>query len=96
MQFLSLDQEDPLEKEMATHYSILAREILWTEEPGRVQSTVAKELDRTEWLNNNSKVSLNIMRIIVHHSNTVLCFCIIQLLLKNEENIMLEWRILKY
>ena len=90
MQFLSLDQEDPREKEMATHYSILAWEILWTEEPGRVQSMVAKELDRTEWLNNNSKVSLNIMRIIVHHSNTVLCFCIIQLFLKNEENIILE------
>ena len=28
----SLDQEDPLEKEMATHSSILARKILWTEE----------------------------------------------------------------
>ena len=48
MQFLSLDQEDPLEKEMATHSSILTWEILWTEEPGRVQSMVAKELDRTE------------------------------------------------
>ena len=30
--------EDPLEKEMATHSSILAWEILWTEEPGRLQS----------------------------------------------------------
>ena len=29
-----LGQEDPLEKEMATHSSILAWEILWTEEPG--------------------------------------------------------------
>ena len=29
----SLDQEDPLEKEMATHSSILARTITWTEEP---------------------------------------------------------------
>ena len=34
----SLDQEDPLEKEMATHFSILAWKILWTEEPGRPQS----------------------------------------------------------
>ena len=34
----SLGQEDPLEKEMATHSSILAREIPWTEEPGRLQS----------------------------------------------------------
>ena len=31
-------QEDPLEKEMATHSSILAWEILWTENLGRLQS----------------------------------------------------------
>ena len=36
----SLGQEDPLEKEMATHSSILAWEILWTEEPGGLQSIV--------------------------------------------------------
>ena len=35
----SLGQEDPLEKGMATHSSILAWEIPWTEEPGRLQST---------------------------------------------------------
>ena len=34
----SLGQEDPLEKEMATHSSILAWEITWTEEPGGLQS----------------------------------------------------------
>ena len=34
----SLGQEDPLEKEMATLASTLAWEILWTEEPGRLQS----------------------------------------------------------
>ena len=34
----SLDQEDPLEKEMATYSSILAWEIPWTEEPGKLQS----------------------------------------------------------
>ena len=33
-----LGQEDPLEKEMATHSSVVAWEILWTEEPGRLQS----------------------------------------------------------
>ena len=33
----SLGQEDPLEKEMATHSSILAWRIPWTEEPGRPQ-----------------------------------------------------------
>ena len=35
----SLDQEDPLEKEMATHSSILAWKILWMEESGGLQST---------------------------------------------------------
>ena len=34
----SLGQEDPLEKEMATHSSILTWKILWTEEPGELQS----------------------------------------------------------
>ena len=34
----SLGQEDPLEKEMATHSSTLAWKIPWTEEPGRLQS----------------------------------------------------------
>ena len=38
-QVRSLDQEDPLEKEMATRFSILAWSIPWTEEPGRLQST---------------------------------------------------------
>ena len=37
MQVRSLGGEDPLEKEMATHPSILAWEIPWTEEPGRLQ-----------------------------------------------------------
>ena len=34
----SLDQEDPLEKEMATHSSIHAWKSLWTEEPDGLQS----------------------------------------------------------
>ena len=34
----SLGQEDPLEKEMATYFSILAWKIPWMEEPGRLQS----------------------------------------------------------
>ena len=34
MQVRSLDQEDPLEESMATHSSVLAWRILWTEEPG--------------------------------------------------------------
>ena len=38
MQVRSLGQEDPLEKEMVTHSSILAWEIPWTEEPVGLQS----------------------------------------------------------
>ena len=37
-QVRSLGREDPLEKEMATHSSILAWRILWIEEPGRLQA----------------------------------------------------------
>ena len=45
---LSLGWEDPLEKEMATHSSILAWEILWTEGAGGLQSMgVTKESDMT-------------------------------------------------
>ena len=42
-----LGWEDLLEKEMATHSSILAWEILWTEEPGRLQSMGYRESDTT-------------------------------------------------
>ena len=43
----SLGQEDPLEKGMATHSSILAWRIPWTEGPGGLQSMGSKELDTT-------------------------------------------------
>ena len=39
-----LDWEDPLEKGMATHSSILAWRILWTEEPGKLQSMGSQRL----------------------------------------------------
>ena len=45
IRFDSLVWEGPLEKEMATHSSILAWEIPWTEEPGRLQSTGLQESD---------------------------------------------------
>ena len=43
----SLDSEDPVEKEMATHSSIFAWRISWTEEPGGLQSMGSQELDTT-------------------------------------------------
>ena len=39
-------QEDPLEKEMATHSSVLAWEIPWIEEPGRLQSMGLQRVGR--------------------------------------------------
>ena len=59
----SLGQEDPLEKEMATHSSILAWRISWTEEPGKAtQSMGLQESDTTERLNHHH----------VPHSRTLL------------------------
>ena len=43
----SLGWEDPLEKEMATHFSTLAWRIPWTEEPGRLQFVGLTESDET-------------------------------------------------
>ena len=40
----SLGREDPLEKEMATHPSILAWKIPWSEEPGKLQSMVSQRV----------------------------------------------------
>ena len=52
-QVQSLGGKDPLEKEMATHSSVLAWKIPWTEEPGRLQS-VGLQKSQTQQLNNTS------------------------------------------
>ena len=46
-----LGQEDPLEKEVATHSSILAWKIPWTEEPGRLQSSGYQRV-KHDWVTN--------------------------------------------
>ena len=46
-EILSLNREDPLEKEMATHSSILAWETPWAEESGGLQSMGLQESDTT-------------------------------------------------
>ena len=53
----SLCEEDTLEQEMATYFSILAWEVPWTEEPGGLHAVheVAKDSDMTQWLNNNKE-----------------------------------------
>ena len=57
----SLGQEDPLEKELASHSSILAWEIPWTEEPGGPQSIESQK----SWLGpsdyNNKNVFIDLM-----------------------------------
>ena len=47
---------------MATHSSILARKIPWTEEPGGLHSMVEKELDMTERLNSNRTATAILFR----------------------------------
>ena len=49
-QVRSLGWEDPLEKEMATHFSILAWRIPWTEEPRELQSIRLQRVNTTERL----------------------------------------------
>ena len=50
-QVWSLGQEDPLEKEMATHSSILAWRIPWIEEPGGLQSMGSQRVGH-DWVTN--------------------------------------------
>ena len=65
----SLGQEDPLEKEMATHSSILAWKIPWTEKPGRLQS-VGSQRVRHDWVTSLSLswgqgVVLNLFHVLL-------------------------------
>ena len=48
-----MGQENPLGEEMATHSSMLAWRIPWTEDPAGLQSMGCKELEVTDQLNNN-------------------------------------------
>ena len=54
----SLGQKDPLEEEMATHSSIFAWEIPWTEEPGGSQSTWLQRVGR-DWVSMQDRAHLN-------------------------------------
>ena len=61
----SLGWEDPLEEGMATHSSILAWRIPWTEEPGGLQSMGHKESDMTERLSTHTTLSIDNLKIWV-------------------------------
>ena len=54
--------EDPLQKEMATHSSVLAWRIPWTEEPGGLQSMGSQESDTTKQLHSSILVKNSIDR----------------------------------
>ena len=55
-----LRQGDPLEKEMATHFSIPAWRIPWIEEPAGLQSMGSQELDTTEQLNHHHRLDMSV------------------------------------
>ena len=58
MRFLSLVWEDTLEEEMATHSSILAWEIPWTEEPGGLQSRGSQKI-RQDWVHSHAHIQVS-------------------------------------
>ena len=65
----SLGQEDPPEKEMATHSSILAWRIPWTEEPGGLQSMGRKELDMTAQLSSHMHACTTLLNLLMKSNN---------------------------
>ena len=65
----SLGQEDPLEKEVATHSSIIAWEIPWTEEPGGLQSTGSQS--QTQLSTHTYTCSLILLSFDIKFDNTI-------------------------
>ena len=59
MQVRSLAREDPLEEEMATHSSVLAWEMTWTDEPGGLQSMGSQRV-RYELATEHISISVSI------------------------------------
>ena len=69
-QVWSLDQEDHLEKGMATHSSTVAWRIPWTEEPGGLQSVVLQQSDMTEWRTDTEVKHINMCAQIIFQMPT--------------------------
>ena len=70
----SLSQEDPLEKGMATHSSILVWRIPWTEEPGGLWSMVSKS--RTRLSDQQTDTRLNTRSYLQHAGSLVAAYAI--------------------
>ena len=91
----SLGQEDPLEKEIATHSSTLAWKIPWTEEPGRLQSVGSQRVGH------NSATSLHFMSIesMMPSNHLILCHPLLLLpsifpsirVFSNESALRIRW-----
>ena len=68
-----LSGEDPLEKEMATHSSILAWRIPWTEDPGRLQSTGLQRV-RHDWAAEHTRQMVSVLiwkkKLLILHQIT--------------------------
>ena len=73
MRVWSLGQEDPLEKIMATHSSILAWEIPWTEEPGGVQSMESQRVMH-DWVTNTYTNSFKVRKHCTYVSDNHLAY----------------------
>ena len=87
---LSLGLEDALEWEMATHSSILAWKILWTEKPGGLQF-MGSQRDTAEWLNIHMLLIYSVMLVSgVHQSDCIYIYTYICILFFRLFSIM--WR----
>ena len=87
----SLGPEDPLEKEMASHSSILAWKILWTEEPGRLQSMGSQRVRHKFVVSFLQAAGLQFLSLLDYSSWWVRLVQIL-VLLSHWEGILLLWR----
>ena len=67
----SVGQEDPLEKEMAPHSSILAWRIPWTEDPGELQSTGSQSRTRLSDFTSLSRCCHHVLCLVTQSSSTL-------------------------
>ena len=74
-QVQSLILEDALENEMATHSSVLAWEIPWTEKPDGLQSVGMKESQIRQWLNSNKCIAPYSVTAMTYKRKEWMCVC---------------------
>ena len=80
----SLGWEDPLEKEMATHSSILAWKISWTEKPGGLQSMGSQRVGH-DWATNTNALFINyLINLKSIHTGSTVEFLILNVTVSDE------------